>query len=251
MKFLKSFIWLAFVFATTASFAFSQDAISIPVTEFNPEQLEEYVENPKWSILSLPRRDKTTYTLVEMNDRTAIKGESKNSASGLIYKVDIDPNEYPIIEWSWKVDDVLEQGNYKTKDGDDYAARIYITFDYSKRKLKFGDRVKYEAIRTFTRYKIPLRALNYVWANKAETETIAPNAYTNWVYMVAVQSGKNESGDWKFESRNIVEDYKAAFGEEPPRISGVAIMTDSDNTKAESKGYYGDIVFRSLPLNDN
>ncbi len=250
MKFLKSFTSLIAVLVFITVDIFSQETISIPVTDFNPEQLEEYVDNPRWSILSLPRRDKTTYTLVEMNDRVAIKGESVNSASGLIYKVDIDPNEYPIIEWSWKVEDVLENGNYKTKDGDDYPARIYITFDYSRRKLKFGDRVKYEAIRTFTRYKIPLRALNYIWANKAETETIAPNAYTNWVYMVAVQSGKNEDGDWKYETRNILEDYRAAFGEEPPNISGVAIMTDSDNTKAQSKGYYGDIVFRRLPDGD-
>lgn len=250
MDFLKSIALLIGLITFSTATGFSQDQISIPVTEFNPEQLEEYVENPKWSILSLPRRDKTTYTLVEMNDRTAIKGESMNSASGLIYKVDIDPNEYPIIEWSWKVNEVLENGDYSSKKGDDYPARIYITFDYSRRNLKFGDRVKYEAIRTFTRYKIPLRALNYIWANKAETETIAPSAYTNWVYMIAVQSGDNESGNWKFETRNILEDYRAAFGEEPPNISGVAIMTDSDNTKDKSEGYYGDIIFRRLQESD-
>ena len=129
-----------------------------------------------------------------MDGRTAIKGENLNSASSLIYKVDIDPNEFPIIEWSWKVDEVLEKGDYKTKKGDDYPARIYITFDYDKRNLKFGNRIKYETIKTFTRYKIPLRALNYIWVNKAETETIAPNAYANWVYMIAVQSGRIKAG---------------------------------------------------------
>ncbi|MBO6525212.1 MAG: DUF3047 domain-containing protein [Balneolaceae bacterium] len=230
----------AFKFPVTA-----QETIKVPVTDFNPESLTgEEVESPRWSVLKLPNRDATKYTLVESDDRLAIKAESMNSASGLVYKVDIDPEEFPIIEWSWKVKEVLKDGNYATKKGDDYPARIYITFDYDKSNLKLGDRIKYSFIKTFTSYPIPLRAINYIWANKAEKETIAPNAYTDWVYMVAVRTGNGDSGDWVTEVRNIYEDYKKAFGEAPPRISGVAIMSDSDNTKGASEAYYGDIEFR-------
>ncbi len=228
-----------------SSFVKAQNSIKVPVSDFNPESLtDEEVENPRWSVLKLPNRNPTKYTLVESEDRIAIKAESMNSASGLIYKVDIDPEEFPIIEWSWKVNKVLANGDYATKKGDDYPARIYITFNYDKSKLNLKDRIKYSFIKTFTRYPIPLRAINYIWANKAEKETIAPNAYTDWVYMVAVRSGNNESGSWITEVRNIYEDYIKAFGEAPPRISGVAIMTDSDNTKGASEAYYGDIEFR-------
>jgi hypothetical protein len=223
----------------------AQDSLRIPVTDFDPDQLnEEYIDNPKWSILDLPKRDQTKYELTTESGRACIKAISENSASGLIYKVDIDPNEFPIIEWRWKIEDTLADGDYSKKSGDDYPARIYITFDYDKKNLGIGDRLKYAAIKTFTRYTVPLRAVNYIWANKAPEGTIAPNAYTDWVYMIAVKTGNQQAGDWHVEIQNILEDYRTAFGEEPPAITGVAIMTDSDNTKQSATAYYGDIIFR-------
>lgn len=225
--------------------AFAQTDIRIPVTDFNPKSLQtEEIENPRWSALTLPRRDATKYSLHTQDSVTSIKAESSNSASGLVYKVDIDPAEFPIVEWSWRVEDLVEGGNYKKKNGDDYAARIYVTFDYDKQNLGLGDRIKYETLRTFTRFPIPLRAINYIWANNAETGTIAPNAYSNWVYMVVTESGEERTGEWITHSQNIFEDYKAAFGEDPPRINGIAIMTDTDNTKSNATSFYGDIVFR-------
>lgn len=242
---LTTFSFIVFFIFLFTVLTKAQDQITVPITDFNPESLEnENVSNPKWSILSLPRRDNTTYELIEMDNRTVIQAKSVNSASGLVYQIDIDPQEYPIIEWSWKVNSVLEKGDYSTKKGDDYPARIYITFDYDKKNLGLGDRIKYATIKTFTRFPIPLRAINYIWANKADKGTIAPNAYTNWVYMIAVQSGDNSSGEWKIETQNIYEDYLKAFGEAPPPINGVAIMTDSDNTKGETEAYYGDIIFK-------
>jgi hypothetical protein len=244
------YLLLITLLSISPSLAVAQAEIRIPVSEYNPEVLKEDVNNPRWSELKLPRREPTFYTLVDTGEVIAIKAKSMNTASGLVYKVDIDPAEYPIVEWTWKVSGPVENGNYQTKDGDDYAARIYITFDYDKKKLKFGDRVKYEALRTFSRFPIPLRAINYIWANNADVGTIAPNAYTNWVYMIAAESGPEHAGAWKIQSQNIFEDYLAAFGEVPPRISGIAIMSDTDNTKGSAEAYYGDIIFRSLDKND-
>lgn len=225
--------------------ATAQESIRIPVTDFDPESMnKEVFTDSRWSELKLPKRDKTEYTLVEEEDRTYIKGQSNNSASGLVYKVDIDPKEFPIIEWSWKAENILEKGDIKKKSGDDYPARVYITFDYDKKNLKLKDRLVYFTITTFTKFDIPLRGINYVWANKADIGTITPSSFTDWVYMIAVQSGEDEVGTWKVQTQNIYEDYKKAFGEEPPKINGIAIMTDSDNTKEFSEGHYGDIIFR-------
>ena len=62
--------------------------------------------------------------------------------------------------------------------------------------------------------------------------------------MIPVESGCAYCGTWRTERRNIYEDYREAFGEEPPPISGVAIMTDPDNTGERTTAYYGDIVFK-------
>ena len=185
----------------------------------------------------------TEYRKFERNDGSiAIEARSEKSASGLVVPLDLDPAEYRYIQWEWKIDEVLEKGDLTRKDGDDYAARIYITFDYDRSNLGFRDRTRYFFIRTFTSFDVPLRAINYVWANKAEKGTVAPSPYTDWVKLIAVQSGNENAGKWVVEKQDILEDYRNAFGEDPPRISGISIMTDSDNTKSSSVGYYGKIV---------
>ncbi|MEO1022419.1 MAG: DUF3047 domain-containing protein [Bacteroidota bacterium] len=226
----------------------SDSVIVVPVTSLETETLmlvSDDIEYEAWRLVDLPKRNTTSYEKIEIDGKPAVRGiASGNSASGIFYKLDVDPVEYPILEWQWRIDQVLSNGDLTKKDGDDYAARIYITFDYDRRKLSLRDRVKYAAIRTFTNYEIPLRALNYVWANKAEQGTIAPNPYTKWVYMVAAESGNTNAKTWNIGKANILEDYKKAFGDAPPRINGIAIMTDSDNTRETSVGYYGDIILR-------
>ena len=62
--------------------------------------------------------------------------------------------------------------------------------------------------------------------------------------MIVIESGEAKAGQWVAESRNIYEDYQKAFGDDPPPISGVAVMTDTDNTQESAVAYYGDITFR-------
>jgi hypothetical protein len=90
----------------------------------------------------------------------------------------------------------------------------------------------------------PLGAINYIWESKAPVGTMQPNTYTDQVIMFVVESGKDKLNTWVTEERNVYEDYKKAFGEEPPLISGVAIMTDTDNTQETGEAYYGDILFK-------
>jgi len=242
-------ILLAALIGAIASPICAQDSIRLDVSNYNADTQNE---NATWDIMGVQSENLTKYELVSDTDgQHIIKAKSNTAAGGLIYKKRIDPHEYPIIEWRWKVDGVIENGNLYKKEGDDYPARIYITFDYDKSNLSLGDRMKYEAIKTFTSYNVPLRAINYIWANKAEPRTIAPNPFTDWVYMIALQSGNEKSGQWIIQTRNILEDYRKAFGEDPPDITGIAIMTDSDNTGGSATAYYGDIIFRTVQSGNN
>ncbi|MDR8392932.1 DUF3047 domain-containing protein [Aliifodinibius sp. S!AR15-10] len=224
----------------------TQDQIILPVNQYDessdPKQEEE---NPRWAPMEVKADNRTEYSKRQDKEgNTVIRAESKNAASGLIYKVDIDPSEYPVIEWRWRVDNIVEGGDVTKKSGDDYAARIYVTFDYDKANLGFTDWIKYMFIKTFTSYNIPLRAINYIWANDTEKSRIVPNPFTDWVQMVVVRNGSDKRRTWITETRNILEDYRKIWGEDPPRISGVAIMTDTDNTGGEAVAWYGDIVFK-------
>jgi hypothetical protein len=74
---------------------------------------------------------------------------------------------------------------------------------------------------------------------------MAANAYTDRAMMFVVQAGGEKLQQWVLQERNVYEDYKKAFGEEPTMITGVAIMTDTDNTRESAVAWYGDIVFRN------
>jgi hypothetical protein len=167
-------------------------------------------------------RGETSYSLVVDGERRVLKAHSRAAASGLYKEVDLDPAKYPVLRWSWKIGGTIPNGDERTKAGDDYAARVYIVFPRT----------------LFWKTK----AINYIWANRLPQGESLPNAFTSNAVMVAVESGNGKAGTWVAEERNVYEDYRALFGEDPPAIGAVALMTDTDNTGGEAEAYYGDIA---------
>lgn len=186
----------------------------------------------------------TDYRLMEEDGQVVVKATAHASASGLMRKITINPKEYPIIQWRWKVANLLKHENVYRKEGDDYPARIYIVFEYDSGKLSFSEKVKYEIARMLYGEYPPLATVNYIWSSNAPPGLVVPNPYTDRAIMVVVESGNMNLNIWVNEERNIYEDYRNAFKDEPPVISGVAIMTDTDNTAESATAYYGDITFR-------
>ncbi|MEO8340773.1 MAG: DUF3047 domain-containing protein [Nitrospirota bacterium] len=215
----------------------------LEVGKFSVSQVEQALPDG-WKPLTFKKIPKhTSYGVVKDGGVTVVKAVSEASASGLTKPVLIDPREYPIVRWRWKIDNVLQGSDVTLKEGDDFPARLYITFAYDPDKVSFGKKLKYKAGQVIFG-DIPIAALNYIWDTKTPVGTIVENAYTDFAQMVVVESGTQKVGMWIDEERNIYEDYKKAFGEEPPMINGVAIMSDTDNTKERATAYYGDIVFQ-------
>lgn len=179
--------------------------------------------DPHWQEKSF--KGSTHYTISREDNQSCVKATSKNNASGLIYEIKFDAKKLPFLNWSWKIDNILAKGDAHTKEGDDYAARIYVVFP------------------SFFFWKT--KALNYIWANKLPKGEALPNSYTSNAIMIAVESGVGQTGKWVTEQRNIYDDYKQYFGEEPPKVGAIAIMTDTDNTGETASACYGPIQIRS------
>lgn len=186
---------------------------------------------------------KTAYFLDRDNDAVVVKAVSNASASGFYNKVDINPQDFPVLSWSWKVKNILQKGDVTIKEGDDYAARIYISFYYDPERLRGTERIKYRLYTLLHDEPPPLAVINYIWANKASVGTFVDNAYSPRVKMIVVESGEKNLNQWQTVTRNIYADYKKAFGEPPGKITAVAIMTDTDNTGESATSWYGDIQF--------
>ncbi len=197
-----------------------------------------------WHPLTFSRIERhTDYSLVEEQGTVVVKAVSEQSASGLTRALSIDPAAYPIIQWRWKVNNVLDSGDVTRKDGDDYPARIYITFAFDPERAGYLERLEYEAARLVFGPDVPYRAISYIWGSNSPVGTVVENPYTGRAMMFVVESGGEKLQQWLNESRNVYADYKTAFGEEPAMITGVAIMTDTDNTRESAVAWYGDIIF--------
>jgi hypothetical protein len=230
------------LFPVAASHA-QKEAI-LEVGKFSAEPLENSLP-AGWKPLTFKKIDRhTTYTLIKDGDTVVVKAVAESSASGLVREIKIDPKEFPVVQWRWKVINIVKKGDVRRKEGDDYPARIYVTFEYDSSKLGFFEKAKYEAVRLLYGQHPPIGAINYIWESKSPQGMMIPNPYTNRVIMIVVESGETRVNQWVSEERNIYDDYKKAFGQEPPMISGIAIMTDTDNTGESATAYYGDIIFR-------
>jgi hypothetical protein len=93
---------------------------------------------------------------------------------------------------------------------------------------------------------MPYATLMYIWENRATRDSVIPNLHTSRVKMIVAESGHGKLGTWQEVTRNVYEDFRRAFGEEPGPIISIGIMTDTDNTGANVHAYYGDIVFRRV-----
>lgn len=184
----------------------------------------------------------TRYRLVQQQDGSyAVKAEADASASGLIHPLDLDTREHRVLRWRWKVENLLAKADVGRKQGDDYPARIYVAFAYDPARASVGQRMRYEAARMLYGEYPPHAGLNYIWEGRTPAGTVVPNVFTERVRMIVVESGAARLGQWIEYERDIYDDYRRAFNDEPPRISGIAIMTDTDGTGESAVAYYGDI----------
>jgi len=200
-----------------------------------------------WQSWTLSRYKKPTqYKLVTADGKTVVKASASSSASGLLHPLDLDPAEYPLLQWRWKVDELIAKADNTRKNTEDAPVRLVISFAGDMDKLDFGDRMFFDQMKAITGQELPYATLMYIWENRAPKGTVIPNLHTSRIKMLVAESGRSKIGTWWEESRNVFEDFKRAFGEPPGRIISIGIMTDTDNTGENAHAYYGDIVFKRM-----
>lgn len=197
-----------------------------------------------WDVLKpAPNANNTRYELMRDGDKTVLKAQADGSMSGLTHPVKVDIRQFPLLRWRWKIAAPVKTADMTTKAGDDYAARIYVMFDYPLEKLPFGTRTKLRLAESIYGQKIPTAALNYVWDNRQPIGTIQPNTYTDRARMMVLRSAGSRAGEWVTETRDLRADFRAAFGEDAPDVVAIALATDTDNTGESATAWYGDIEF--------
>jgi hypothetical protein len=135
------------------------------------------------------------------------------------------------------VDNVYQKWSGKEKSGDDYPIRIYVMFQYDPEQARLSERLMYGAAKTLYGKYPPHSTLNYVWASGTNADDMIVSPFTDKARMIALEKGPARVGQWVDETAGIIDDYRKAFGKDPPKTASIAIMNDSDNTGEAAVSY--------------
>jgi hypothetical protein len=168
--------------------------------------------------------NKTEYSVSSNDNGNYLKAVADNAASGLGKKVIIDLNKTPIINITWKIEKGLEGIKENTKKGHDFAARVFV-------------------IKKTGATPLSNRAINYVFSSNNDVGFNSPNPYTKKSIDNVLASTKENLNEWITVKANVKEDFKKFHNLEVNELDGLAIMSDTDNSKLKAIAYYQNIYF--------
>jgi hypothetical protein len=136
----------------------------------------------------------------------------------------------------------LSQADMLRRDGDDYAARVYVSLRLPASALGLGLRAQLALARAMWGPDVPDAAINYVWDNRQPVGTTRPNAYTDRAQMIVLRSGDGEAGRWVWERVDVRRDATRLFGPGTEAVQ-LAITADTDNTQSFARSGFADFHF--------
>ncbi len=168
----------------------------------------------------------TKYTLGSNDKGNFLKAEAEGQASGLGKEILIDLNKTPFLNITWKVEKDLSGIDEKSKKGHDYAARVFVI-------KKTGSTA------------LSNRAINYVFSSNEKIGQYWRSPFTKKSIDYVLATTKTNNNEWVTVKTNVKEDFKKLHDLDVNELNGVAIMTDTDNSKIKSIAYYQNIYFSS------
>ncbi len=211
---LKLSIFILFI----SSYSYSNEVI---VFEFTEKELSEL------QVRKVRGADnKTIYTLGSNDNGNYYKAIADNAASGLGKEIKIDLNKTPIINITWKIEKDLPGIKENTKKGHDFAARVF-------------------AVKKTGATPLSNRAINYVFSSNSEIGFNSPSPYTKKSIDNVLATTKDNLNKWITVKANVKEDFKRFHDLDVNELDGLAIMSDTDNSKMKAVAYYQNIYFSS------
>lgn len=198
-----------------------------------------------WGHQSFPGKQPSHFAYARLDGRDAISAQSDASASMLRQVLRVEPEHLGRMRFSWKVPALIEHADLAARDSDDAPVRVVLAFDGDRSRLSARDAALSDLAQVLTGEPMPYATLMYVWCNKREPGTVIRNPRTDRVRKLVLESGPRRLNQWLEYERDIRADYERVFGEAPGALVGIAIMTDSDNTRSKARAWYGPL--RLLP----
>ena len=174
---------------------------------------------PGWQLKE--KSGKAELATVKDDGIAAVRFRSANTSFSLQKEVKVDLKQFPVLSWKWKVTKLPVGGDFRKSKTDDQAAQLFLAFSKTK-------------------------SIVYIWDTSAPQELMEDTTPVPFLHVkvVVVRSGAAELGKWLAETRNVYEDYKKLFGEEPGDVAGVRLQINSQHTETSAESYFADVVFQ-------
>jgi hypothetical protein len=198
-------------------------------------------DKAQWEAVALPGKLRTAFKLEQHGQRTALKAEANASASLMRQRLNIPPEQLGRLQFSWQVDNLLPEADMADRDRDDSPVRLILAFEGDRSRFSVKNAMLSDLTEALTGEPLPYATLMYVWSNRAPVGSVIVNPRTDRVRKWVLESGPAHVQQWRPYQRDVRADFEKAFGEAPGALIGIAVMTDSDNTRSHVRAWYGDI----------
>jgi hypothetical protein len=215
------------------------------------KQYEEGKIPKEWKSRKWPGRTKGAQAGWTVEDGVhAVRLHSRGALTFLEKTVDIDIREYPIVTWKWRVENILEGIDERTKEGDDHPIRIFFVFtpDESGQSLWFRFK-RWLYLDRVHGHPFGGRFTEYVWSSYLKPGEIINDPGRPWQRLIVIEGGSENLGNWLSYERNLYEDFKRLYGEEPRRLIFIGILNDTDQSGQEAVSYIADLMFHKIVRN--
>ncbi len=199
-----------------------------------------------WAHRRYGSRAPTVYRASLQGGRPALQALSESGNS--LLRLPLQPvalTRAARLHFSWWVPALMPQADIRTADGDDAVARVLLTFDGDRASWTRRDHMLSELAHLVGGEPLPYATLMYVWDNRYPVGSVIDNPHTRRIRKLVVQHGPGGLSRWIDHERDIRADYLQAFGTEPGALTGVGVMTDSNNTRVNTEAWYGPIAVRA------
>lgn len=190
-------------------------------------------------------RGRTDYSLAKLDGLSCMRAVARGGGSALVREMEVDLARTPIIRWSWQAQEGVRGSDLGRKEGDDLTARVYVNFTFDSESASLWERIAHRIGRLRFGDELPGSAITYGWADEEPPGLTGPNAYTERVQVVVVRNAEHVGQGWFHEERNVLQDYRQLFGQDPPSVVSVGIMTDADDTGGQADACYRGIRFQA------
>jgi len=221
LKYISAFL-VIFIF-TVIGVIYAQEGV-VYIAKFNQENgsIPTGWEVKEW-------KGKADVRITNVDGGQVLCLKSRGTSTALYKDFEIDISETPYLNWEWKALKLPERGDVRNLSTDDQAAQVYVIFP------KFPSQIN-------------SRIIGYIWDTNAPKDSMVTSTKFLRTKYIVIKSGQNGVGRWFAEKRNVYEDYKILFSEEPPKVGKISIMIDSDDTKSSAEACFTEI-YLSKELN--